>query len=89
MEKPFGNKRDEELQEQQRNKTATKHMADNDERQNNIRQSKQNSITQSESPKESTESLTSKEQGRADSLPVEEKNRRKLKDEQDTDFGIE
>lgn len=73
---------------QEQNRKATAEMAANDERQAKQQQANQNERTKSNDTKDDPESLTNHDNSK-DSISLKEKNVEKLKNEQDTDFGIE
>lgn len=79
---------DKERKEQEQNKKATAEMAANDERQAKQQQANQNERTKSSNTADDPESLANQDNSK-NSISVKEKNAEKLKNEQDTDFGIE
>ena len=79
----------EERREQEANKAASEKMERNNEQQDDIRKRDQNNLTQSEDPDADASSLLNNtEKGRStDAVSDEFKNNRRLKENQDEDFG--
>lgn len=84
------NSNKKEDREQEENKKATEKMAANDERQDKEYMQQQNDLTQAENPGESDANITENSNSQnGDTLSREEQNKRRLQDEEDSDFGIE
>ncbi|MBE98990.1 hypothetical protein [Flavobacterium coralii] len=84
------NSNKKEEREQEENKKATEKMAANDERQDKEYMQQQNDLTQAENPEENDANITeNSNSGNRDTLSREEQNKRRLQDEEDSDFGIE
>ncbi|WP_129583110.1 hypothetical protein [Flavobacterium cyanobacteriorum] len=85
------NKSNEELREEEANREASENMDRNEELENSKFQQHQNRLTQSEDPEDDDASLLNNNEGdkSTDSVSLEDKNKRRLTDEQDQDFGSE
>lgn len=81
-------KKDEkERSEQQANIEASEKMSRNDEQQNELYRTRQNEVTKSKEA-ESVNSLSGQEQTN-DSVPMDDKNKKRLEMDEDADFGNE
>ncbi|WP_297332317.1 hypothetical protein [Flavobacterium sp.] len=79
-----------EFKEGEANKKATEKMAANDQRQDKEYMRQQNDLTQSENPEENSGNITENTApGNTNTLSEKEQNKRRLEDEEDSDFGIE
>lgn len=87
MQNNQDNKDEKERSEQQANIEASEKMSRNGEEQNEVYRSRQNEVTK---PKEaeSANSLSNHEQTN-DSVPMNDKNKRRLEMDEDSDFGNE
>jgi hypothetical protein len=82
-----GNKNE---REQEANKKATEEMAANDQKQDKEYMQRQNNLTQAENPEKNDAAITKNTPpGNEETLSREEQNKKRLQDEQDSDFGIE
>lgn len=76
--------------EQENNKAASGNIANNDAEQNAAFRENQNQKTKSSDASSDMDSLSNNErQHSTDSVPVEDRNKRKLESERDSDFGNE
>ncbi|RZJ75192.1 MAG: hypothetical protein EOO45_06360 [Flavobacterium sp.] len=85
------NAQDKEKQKEESNKAGTEKMAQNDERQAEVRQKDQNNLSTSDEPDNDASALANNTDNanHKDMPKVKEQNKERQKTDKDEDFGVE